>query len=315
LELQQQIHKLIGRQITNWELAKVNYAGLARVEERDFQFDGFQVKAQFNPERIRSSAAHTDRHSISSRPCFLCKANRPAEQEGIDFDGKYEILINPFPIFEKHLTIVGYNHVPQVISGRIGDLLDLSMALPDFTVFYNGPKCGASAPDHFHFQAGQKGVMPVDCELNDFLAKHGESLINNSDIRIEATDTSYLRKLIRLRSEKRDELINKAEAILDLLPKTGEDEEPMLNLLASFENGQWQLLLFPRERQRPCQYFLNDENQILMSPASVEMGGLAILPRKADFEKISIDDLADIFRQVSFSDETFEQLKASIREL
>lgn len=315
LTFQDKIKELINCQTSDWELARNNYSGLAKVEERTFQFDGFQIIAQFNPERIRSSAAKTDKATIAQRPCFLCNANRPHEQLGLDFLGKYEILINPFPIFQQHLTIVGYEHVPQQISGRIDDLLDLSMALPDFTVFYNGPKCGASAPDHFHFQAGQKNTMPADSDARNFLLKNGKQLFNTGKTTVNAAPQSYLRHLLLFNSTNRKELSHLIDQTLTLLPQQEDDTEPMLNILANFDRDGWHILLFPREKQRPEQYFHEGDAQILMSPASVEMGGLAILPRREDFDKITREDLADIFRQVSLNDDKFEELQEKIKNL
>ena len=313
MELTEQIAQLISQQTKEWELARKNYNALARVEKRSFQFDGFQIVAQFNPGRILSSAAKTDRTSISERPCFLCKSNRPTEQAGVDFQGKYEILINPYPIFEKHLTIVGYEHVPQRFEGRLSDMLALAEALPDFMLFYNGPKCGASAPDHFHFQAGAKNVMPVDLEITKLLRSKAEQLANLNSTQVYALAEFYLRKLIVFTSTDSNELIPFVERVLSLLPQNETDDEPMMNILANFENRQWQVLLFPRERQRPCQYFQEGSKQILMSPASVEMGGLAILPRKEDFEKITSADFIDIYKQVSLNDEAFKHLKNLIK--
>jgi len=306
------IPKFIANQLAEWPLAAQNYAGLTKIEERTFQFDGFQVKAQFNPERIRSSAAKTDKASIAERPCFLCKANRPKEQLGVDFKGKYEILINPYPIFKQHLTIVGYEHVPQFISGRLTAMLDLAQALPDFTIFYNGPKCGASAPDHFHFQAGQRNTMPVDEDAPNFNQKAGEQLLNSNTTKVYAAPPSYLRNLLVIQSTDKNEMVQLVEEIISLLPQKDDDTEPMLNILANYANKQWQVLLFPRGKQRPGQYFCEGDAQILMSPASVEMGGLAILPRREDFDKITSEDLADIYRQVSLNTNLFEELKAKI---
>ncbi|RKD92846.1 DUF4922 domain-containing protein [Mangrovibacterium diazotrophicum] len=313
MKLAVQIDKLINQQTREWKLARKNYDDLASVEKRSFQFDDFQIVAQFNPGRIHSSAAKTDRTSISERPCFLCKSNRPTEQAGVDFQGKYEVLINPYPIFEKHLTIVGYEHVPQHFEGRLLDMLVLAEALPDFTLFYNGPKCGASAPDHFHFQAGGKNVMPVDREVTKRLESKAEQLANLNSTQVYALDEVYLRKLIVFTSTDSTELILFVERVLGLLPKNENDDEPMMNILANFENGQWQVLLFPRERQRPCQYFKEGSEQILMSPASVEMGGLAILPRREDFEKITSADFIDIYKQVSLNDAAFKHLKNLIK--
>ena len=315
MQLETKIHELISQQTSDWPLATLNYTGLAKVEERVFQFEGFQIKAQFNPGRIHSSAAKTDKVSITKRLCFLCKAHRPGEQLSIDFRNKYEILINPFPIFERHLTIVAYEHVPQHFAGRLADMLALAEALPDFTIFYNGPGCGASAPDHFHFQAANKGIMPVDLELDELLNSKADLLSNKPLTQIYAVNESYLRNLIVFQSSCQTELIPLVEKVLQRLPQSETDDEPMMNILANVENGNYRLLLFPRDQQRPYQYFRKGPEQILMSPASVEMGGLAILPRREDFLNISKEDLIDIYSQVSMNNKAFEDLKTKIKKI
>ncbi|WP_372773163.1 DUF4922 domain-containing protein [Mangrovibacterium sp.] len=312
MNFQTNIHELIRQQKSEWKLAGTNYNALAKIEKRSFNFDDFQIIAQFNPERIRSTGARTDHSAISQRPCFLCKKNRPDEQVGINFRGHYEILINPFPIFDQHLTIPGYDHEPQQLSGRLADMLDLAEELTDFTLFYNGPKCGASAPDHFHFQAGQRKKMPIELEMARQAVK-ADVLIDRPSIRILAIGNSYLRKVIFFQSKSKAELSATVEQVIKLMESESPAEEPMMNVLANFEAGSWQVLLFPREKQRPRQYFLTDENQILMSPASVEMGGLVVLPRAEDFAKLSNEDLSDIYRQVTLNDTAFETLRNKIR--
>ncbi|PTN07681.1 uncharacterized protein DUF4922 [Mangrovibacterium marinum] len=299
-------------QRNSWPLADQNFAALSQVRERSFQFDGFVVKAQFNPERIRSSAAKTDQATIAQRPCFLCQAHRPAEQRALDFRGRYELLVNPYPIFHQHLTIVDYQHRPQLIAGRLPDLLDLARELSGFTIFYNGPQCGASAPDHFHFQAAPRNAMPVDTDAERFLQGKGEILIQSSATSVVAAPPGYLRQLLVFQSTKREELTQLVEQAISFLPQQAEHDEPMLNILANFNNNCWQIMLFPRQKQRPDQYFAEGDDQLLMSPASVEMGGLAILPRYEDFNKISRDDLADILEQVSLDKAIFEEIKQKL---
>ncbi|MGC9355923.1 MAG: DUF4922 domain-containing protein, partial [Mariniphaga sp.] len=152
--LNEQAKTLVAQQKAAWEMASKNYAALKSVQTRTFDFGHFEIVVQFNPERIRSSAAKTDTKSIAERPCFLCLKNLPPEQKGIPFGEDYLILTNPFPIFQTHLTIPHLHHTSQQITGFFPDMLRLSRKLNGFTVFYNGPQTGASAPDHFHFQAG-----------------------------------------------------------------------------------------------------------------------------------------------------------------
>ena len=121
------------------------------------------MKVQFNPGRYISTSAKVDEKSINDRKCFLCPANLPEEQKGILYEEEYLILGNPFPIFPEHFTIPNINHVPQQIKNNFPLMLKLTKDLSKhYVVLYNGPKCGASAPDHFHFQAGTKNFMPIE---------------------------------------------------------------------------------------------------------------------------------------------------------
>ena len=153
-DFQQKILTLIDEQIRDWPLARDNYSGLKKTETRLLTgSEGHKILVQFNPARIRSSAAKVDERSISERPCFLCHPNLPKQQQGLSFNHQYTVLVNPYPIFDQHLTIPYNGHIPQRIKGKMSDMLDLAAGLPGFVLFYNGPRCGASAPDHFHFQA------------------------------------------------------------------------------------------------------------------------------------------------------------------
>ena len=160
--MNQTIHNLLTEQLASWETARNNYAALSGVRVKELNVNGIPYKVQFNPARIVSSGAKVDAKSIQARKCFLCPANLPTVQKGISFGGHYHILVNPFPIFPRHLTVPELAHTPQRIATRFTDMLELAEALTDYTIFYNGPKCGASAPDHAHFQAGNKGFMPIE---------------------------------------------------------------------------------------------------------------------------------------------------------
>ena len=299
------VNALVQQQKVSWSLAAINYAGLERIETRSFDFSGFRIITQFNPERIRSSAAKTDSQSIRERPCFLCEGNQPEEQKGIDFKGKYTILVNPYPIFTAHLTIPLNEHRRQEIEPYFDDMLQLSKELHDFTIFYNGPNCGASAPDHFHFQAGNKNVMPIDSEIDMISIKYGKLLFKNENTIISAIGKEYLRKLIMLKSSSPEEIAVKFRQILSVLKTDRHEGEPMLNVLCNYEHGIWKVVIFPRSKQRPEQFFAEGKDRILMSPAAVEMGGLVILPRKEDFDKLTKNDLTDIYQQVTIREQPF----------
>lgn len=306
INLNKQVLALLAQQKATWQTAGKNFEALFHVQTRDFGFGHFKITTQFNPERIRSSAAKTDAKSLSERPCFLCLENLPEEQKGIVYNGKYLVLINPFPIFSKHIVINGLEHVPQQIQPYFSDMLGLSALLPDFTVFYNGPKCGASAPDHFHFQAIGKGNLPVEREFDVLEKKYALTLVQTENLKFFSVE-NYLRKFIAIISSEKDVLLEKFEQILALLDlKNG--EEPMLNVLCNFIENKWRIIIFPRDKQRPSYFQVEGEEKIVVGPASVEMGGILVLPREEDFIKITAKEITEIYHEVTISNERFEQI-------
>jgi ATP adenylyltransferase/5',5'''-P-1,P-4-tetraphosphate phosphorylase II len=304
--LQKKVYELLGQQTQEWELAARNYKGLEKVEKHFFQFDGdVKIGVQFNPERIYSSAAKVDDKSISERKCFLCLEHLPAEQKWVEYNHLYVILVNPFPIFPKHLTIPHRRHIDQRILEHFPEMLNLARELDDFTIFYNGPRCGASAPDHFHFQAGNKGFMPI----NEEFQKNSRRLLKQVDCCTAWTMDNYLRHCIVLKGNDEKTLVHWFEKIYNLMQNFMQQEpEPMMNILANRETDHWEIFIFPRKLHRPWQFFSEDENKILLSPASVDMGGVLITPRKEDFEKLSATDILDIFAQVTWENDLFEKL-------
>jgi ATP adenylyltransferase/5',5'''-P-1,P-4-tetraphosphate phosphorylase II len=296
----------------SWPLAAANYAGLASVEEKQFDFDGFVIKVQFNPERIRSSAAKVDKQSIAERKCFLCDENRPAVQNAIGCGEEFVILVNPFPIFRRHFTISSVEHKPQEFLPNIAEMLKIAKNMEGFTVFYNGPECGASAPDHLHFQAGENGFMPVESEFEQ-MKTTCKPLVSTGSTKI-CTFENYLRRMISIETVSLEEGLKTirffTEAFHDFqMEKT----EPMLNVLCGFSEGKWTVHLFPRKLHRPSQFFAEGAGQLLISPASVDFGGVFITPRKEDFNKIKKEDIKSIFEQVTIDDAVFEELKTTMK--
>src|SRR2546423_11596990 len=201
--------RLLDEQVSEWGLLRENIAALGSVRTRSIPVDDFVLKVQFNPARLTSTAAKTDSKSIRERKCFLCAENRPPEQRGVDFGEDYLVLCNPFPIFPEHFTITHRAHRPQRIKDTFGDLLDLAAAMsPRYTVFYNGPKCGASAPDHLHFQAGDRGFMTIEGEYNRI---KGEPIASTASLLMFAPRS--LRPFIALESNDRAALISAFEAV------------------------------------------------------------------------------------------------------
>jgi hypothetical protein len=295
------VEKLFSSQLAGWELARVNYGLLSKVRTREIGFGTFTIRIQYNPERIRSSSAKVDAKSIEARPCFLCSKNRPPEQRGVDFEGDYTILVNPFPIFREHLTIPSYQHIDQRIKNSFADMLKLARALPCFVIFYNGPQCGASAPDHLHFQAGNLGFLPIE---KDFSGGKFATLISGMKLIKVYHWKGYMRGIITLKGADPAELtqafINFYSKFSDIQP---DRPEPMMNVLAYYFPDGWVIHIIPRILHRPCQFFAPPNEQLLLSPASVDLGGVFITPREEDFNKIKVSDIESIFGQVCMDEE------------
>ena len=295
MTIQNQVNELFDQQLSVWEMARNNFEGLKTVQIREFDFDGFAVKVQFNPARMVSSGAKVDAKTIAERKCFLCAANRPEVQRGIEWRD-YDILINPFPIFTRHLTIPRREHVDQRLVPYISDMFDLARELTDFVVFYNGPKCGASAPDHMHFQAGNADFLPL---VSDYF---NLKQVGRTEL-VEAVDTAetylmkdYLRIVYCIESADADAL---KVAFMKLYNSWVKEEgvEPMMNVVCLYREGKWYLFVIPRGSFRPWQYSAEGDQQLLVSPATVEVSGLFITPVKEHFERITKEDVVDILTQ------------------
>ena len=297
MNLNTQIKKLFKSQIGDWELARTNFAGLQTVQTKSFSFGDFDVKVQFNPARIVSSGAKVDAKTIAERKCFLCAANRPSEQKGINF-GNYEILVNPFPIFPEHFTIPRKEHVDQQILPYFTEMLELAKEMDDYLLFYNGPKCGASAPDHAHFQAGTKDFLPLVNDYKRLKETHTDLLVSTDTMQLLQMK-NYLRTVYCIESMD-------AESAKDAFEKLyfhfqGEDSvEPMMNIVCLFEKNKWCVFVLPRKAFRPWQYTAEGDKQLLVSPATVEMCGIFITPIEAHFERITKEDVVSILEQVSY---------------
>lgn len=314
--LSEKMNALLKQQYQTWELLAQNYKGLENVKIKNFDFVDYVVKVQFNPSRITSSAAKVDDASIKARKSFLHYNNLPKEQKGIVFNKEYLILCNPYPIFKEHFTIPVIEQTPQTILGKYNDFLLLTKEISDrYVVFYNGPKCGASAPDHMHFQAGNKHFMPIDTEYVGIISKFGKEELNKDGIKIYSV-SKYLRNFISIESNN----LNKAEKyfykVVNCIKEVTQDEaEPMLNILGYYNNDTWTTLIFPREKHRPTYYFEEGDKNILLSPASVDMGGVCITPLEKDFNKITKEEIIDIYGQVSLNSNKFLQVCSIINKL
>ena len=288
--------QLLEEQKEAWDLVGTNYAALDKVKTKSYEIDGNCWKVQFNPARIVSSSAKVDAASIKQRKCFLCKEQLPAVQRGIPFGEKYQVLVNPFPIFPQHLTIPSVHHELQLIQAHYKDMLHLAQSLAHFTIFYNGPKCGASAPDHLHFQAGNKGFLPIEKEW-----KKAQLVHDGAEAKLYAL-TSSIRQAFVIQSSS----VAAADAIFQLiyqaLPQKENEVEPMMNILTWYEDGMFVSCIFPRAEHRPSCFFATDEaKKMLISPASVDMGGVLITPLEKDFDHISASCIRQIMQEVCLS--------------
>lgn len=299
------IRELFRSQLEKWELARTNYKALEKVKSRDFSFGDFSIRVQFNPARILSSAAKVDAKSIQERKCFLCPQNLPVEQEGIPFGTDYQILVNPYPIFPEHFTIPTYSHVDQLIVNRYGDMLDLAKCLGEYTLFYNGPKCGASAPDHAHFQAGIKGFLPIEKEVRKL--KRGELLFQSDALNVYFIK-DYLRNGFLLEAESEEDSIEYFQRIYNLLEIKDGDKEPMMNILCWYEEDKYYSCIFPREKHRPDCFFAEGDDNLLISPAAVDLGGVFITPLEKDYDKITAKDIEAILKEICISKEKMQAI-------
>ena len=305
----EQVEKLIEQQLVVWQTPRDNYAALQNVEVKEFKVKRSTIKVQFNPARIVSSAAKVDNKSLKERKCFLCAANRPEVQEGIAWGENYTILINPFPIFPKHLTIPCNDHTDQRILARIGDMMAIAKDLPGYTLFYNGPKCGASAPDHMHFQAGNRGFLGFE---TDYLAADKKEVISKAGATLSLlsglANAAFLIEAVEI-----DAATELFVTLYNALEIPEGEEEPMLNILCWSEEGKWKVAVFPRRKHRPACYSAEGDANILISPASVDMGGVFITPLEKDFKKITADDLEQILDEVCLDQSGVEKILNNLK--
>ena len=321
---QRLVNEMIEKQKKDWKLAKKNYKeleqNLKKEKTLELKLGGDTKRVRFfpNPQRAISTMAQTDSQSIQERPCFLCNDNRPAEQTSLSL-GHYEVCLNPYPIFQRHLTIIDKEHTPQSMKGRFEDMLHLAENLDEFYILYNGPECGASAPDHMHFQAAGKEESLSTPFFKDFL----NDIIEQTDFDdVPAIVNSYANNTfitsIGLASILRSELIEKFENIYNIL-STFYGKEPLINIIAwyaidSTKHGEddevvaWNCVIFLRSKHRPDCYYNQGEKGLLISPAVAEMGGVFPIIREEDMDKLNTKEIIDIYKEISLSPEQFETL-------
>jgi len=304
-------------QCNDWKLCRDNYDQLKNIQAKKFQFEGYSIKAQFNPGRIISTSAKVDPKSIQERKCFLCEANLPPEQKGILYKDEYIILINPFPIFPIHFTLTNIHHQPQRIEDTFPSLLSFSKDLSKyFTVIYNGPRCGASAPDHLHFQAGNKYFMPIDDEADLIANEYGSVVVDGENLIIQTVDDG-LRKFVLFESNDEQLLIDSFRKFYRTYSRLmNENLEPLMNLISFYDDEfGWRIIVFLRAKHRSHHYFEVDEKKILVSPAAIDLGGVCIFPREEDFNRINKELIEEIFREVFIDKNKLDELTKNLKKI
>ncbi|MBI4632289.1 MAG: DUF4922 domain-containing protein [Deltaproteobacteria bacterium] len=298
---------LLAEQKIAWKELGEGYAGLQAVRVRELQCNGFSVKLQYNPKRIASTGANLEPGYIEKRPCFLCPQNLPATQKGILYRGEFFVLCNPAPIFNPHYTISNTGHLPQLFAAALPSFLQLAADFGErFTILYNGAACGASAPDHLHFQAVPAGSMPVEDDLCQTQKRH---LVKQGNDAFLSGTRSTGRAAIIIEGKNRagmEDLLKKAMAATKkILAAPG---EPMVNIFCTYRDAGWRLFLFPRRKHRPDIYFAGEEEKILVSPGAAEMGGVVVTPREQDYRRLDAATIESIFNEVSPDQESLNRI-------
>ncbi len=309
---QSKIQKFVGDQLSRWPLACDNFRALKNVRVREVEINGLTVKLQFNPARMVSSAAKLTKEDIARRRCFLCRENRPQEQIMLKFEGrkgkKYHILVNPYPIFPDHLVIAMDRHADQSIWHRYIDMLDLARKYTDQTFFYNGPCCGASAPDHHHFQGVPMGLMPLENDVNTAELKY---LTEVQDARLYHYE-KFTSGIFVIKAETAKSAAKMFYRLLDCAGTKEGDTEPRINLFTYWRDGEFRSIVVFRKCHRSHHYFSEGPDHLTMSPGCADMAGVFIVPVEEEYKKITPELLGDMLEEVSMPKEDEECLIARL---
>ena len=301
------------RQLQTWKEASQRYHELEDVETRELLTENLALEVQWNPARIRSTGAKIDAKSIAERPCFLCAKNRPKEQMHRVIDQAYELLVNPYPILPVHFTLPTLMHQPQRILPMIGEMLQLAQRNSDLTLLYNGPHCGASAPDHAHLQAVSSGILPLQRSWQR-LSRNLIEVLKHEDGDGIWQVADYPAAALVIRSHSVESCKVWFKLLYRCLPPSEDHTEPMMNVIAWNNNDELLCVVMPRKKHRPSCYTAEGEAQYIISPGAVDMGGLIITPREEDFRRLTPEVVADIYREVSVAPEKMEEIVKRIQQ-
>ena len=299
----------------NWPEAAARYKALSGVQTRVLNVQcstpkGSRAKCenevamfnvQWNPARMVSTGADVSKQALQKRPCFLCDSNRPAEQHALSVMQQYQLLVNPFPILPKHFTIPAREHTPQTIKGHFQDLFKMAQQMPDYMVFYNGPLCGASCPDHMHLQAGSRGIAPLERDWKSIYEPALKPFAKGISLL-----TDYACPVLVIRTADVEEAQKSFNCIYNALPLHEGETEPRMNVVCWQQDGEVVTLVFPRAKHRPDCYSAQGDEQLLISPGALDMCGLLITPREQDFRKLTPELAVDILKEVSLKVESLE---------
>ena len=299
------LQRFFNRQLEKWEAARQRYQDLRSVKTRELVVGSSSIQVQWNPARMVSTGASIDKKTIEARPCFLCEQNRPKEQIKKDIDGQYELLVNPFPILPQHFTIPALKHQPQRILESYGEIHKLLEEYPEMMVFYNGPQCGASAPDHAHFQAGTSGVLPLQMSWQRLSRNLTPivSLNEHEDISL-IDDYPCTALLIRSRSQYGDEQLFRR--LYEALPAV--EPEPMMNIVSWRRDDDFLSVVFPRTKHRPDCYYKEGAEQYIISPGALDMAGLIITPRQEDYDRLTAETALGILNEITLKGDDLRQV-------
>ena len=304
--------RFFNRQLQTWDEVRQRYRDLEHVETRELVTETFEMEVQFNPARIRSTGAKIDAKSIAERPCFLCAKNRPKEQMRCIIGGRYELLVNPFPILPVHFTLPTLKHQPQRILPMIGELLRQAQKNSDLTLLYNGPHCGASAPDHAHLQAVKSGVLPLQRAWQRLSRNLVEVFKKDEDEGIwQLVDYPAAALVIKSHSVETSERLFKQ--LYHCLPSAPDHTEPMMNIISWTHGDELITVVLPRKKHRPDCYTAEGDAQYIISPGAVDMGGLIITPREEDFHRLTAEVVTAIYQEVSLTAEQMQQVTEQLK--
>ena len=303
------ISRFFNRQLEVWTDARHRFRDLKHVETRQFSD---QLKLQWNPARIVSTGARIDKKTLGERPCFLCDKNRPKEQMSKQIDEKFHLLVNPFPILPVHFTIPARKHQPQLIYKNYGEMHRFISLHSDLMVFYNGPKCGASAPDHLHFQAGTNGILPLQTNWQRLSRNLTDIISLNDEEKISVVRDFIVPAFVIIsKSAESDEALFRR--LYKAMPQRGDETEPMMNIISWRKGEEFISVVIPREKHRPEAYFAEGDAQFVVSPGALDMSGLIITPREEDFRKLTEEKALSLLQECGVSEEKMNTIIAKLK--